>query len=253
MSFRLPQLSADPTTPFPLPGSALAEPDGLLAFGGDLSPQRLLNAYRSGIFPWYSDGEPILWWSPSQRAVFSTDAIHVPKRLRRSLRDSNWVVRMNTVFEDVIAACAIAPRAGQAGTWITPAMQRAYVALHRLGHAHSVEVFDCSVLAEGRLVGGLYGLGVGRMFCGESMYSAESGASTVALASLARHLHAHGWPLIDAQVPNAHTRRLGVETWSRRDYLRALAGLQDCDPFTENLAEGFGEYPASALANTAPA
>ena len=244
MSFRLPQLSADPQAQFPSPEFALAEPDGLLAFGGDLSPQRLLHAYRSGIFPWYSDGEPILWWSPSQRAVFRTDAIHLPTRLRRSLRDSNWIVRMNTSFDEVIAACATAPRAGQAGTWITPAMQHAYSALHRLGHAHSIEVLD-----GGQLVGGLYGLAIGRMFCGESMYSAESGASTVALVALARHLHAHGWPLIDAQVPNAHTQRLGVETWSRRDYLHALAGLRDGDGAATS-ADGFGDYSASELAGT---
>ena len=249
----MPQLSTNPDAPFPSPEFALAEPDGLLAFGGDLSPQRLLNAYRSGIFPWYSDDEPILWWSPSQRAVFSTDAIRLPTRLRRSLRDSNWIVRMNTAFEDVISACATAPRSGQAGTWITPAMQRAYLTLHRIGHAHSVEVFDGSVPDGGRLVGGLYGLAVGRMFCGESMYSAESGASTVALAALARHLNSHGWPLIDAQVPNAHTQRLGVETWPRRDYLQALAALRDRDHATGEMAAGFGEIPASALANTAPA
>ena len=248
MSLRLPQLSHDPQAIFPAPDTALAEPDGLLAFGGDLSPGRLLNAYRSGIFPWYSDGEPILWWSPSQRAVFRTDAIHLSTRLRRSLRESKWVVRMDTAFADVIAACATAPRAGQAGTWITPAMQRAYFALHRLGHAHSVEVFDGT-----RLVGGLYGLSVGRMFCGESMYSAKSGASSVALAALARYLHARGLPLIDAQVPNAHTRRLGVETWTRSEYLHALDGLQDDDGLTGNLTADFGEYPVSSLANTAPA
>lgn len=247
MSLHLPQLSSNPDAPFPSPESALAEPDGLLAFGGDLSPQRLLNAYRSGIFPWYSDGDPILWWSPAQRAVFRTDAIHLPTRLRRSLRDSTWVVRMDTAFEAIIAACAMAPRVGQAGTWITPAMQRSYVALHRLGHAHSVEVFDGA-----RLVGGLYGLTVGRMFCGESMYSAESGASTVALAALARHLHGRGWSLIDAQVPNSHTRRLGVETWSRRDYLDALAGLQECEEATGSVAAGFGEFHAAVLASTAP-
>lgn len=248
MSFRLPQLSPDPEAPFPAPESALAEPDGLLAFGGDLSSQRLLNAYRSGIFPWYSDGEPILWWSPSQRAVFRTDAIHLPTRLRRSLRASNWVVRMDTAFTAVITACATAPRGGQAGTWITPAMRRAYIALHRLGHAHSVEVFDGS-----RLVGALYGLATGRMFCGESMYSVESGASTVALAALARHLHGLGWPLIDAQVPNAHTRRLGVETWVRSDYLHALARLRDCDESPGSWTPGFVEYPVSALASKAPA
>lgn len=248
MIMRLPELCADPQAPFPTPDQALAEPDGLLAFGGDLSPERLLNAYRSGIFPWYSEGEPILWWSPSQRAVFRTDAINVPTRLRRSLRASNWVVRMDTAFARVIAACATAPRAGDAGTWITPAMQSAYIALHRLGHAHSVEVFDGT-----RLVGGLYGLAVGRMFCGESMYSAESGASTVALLALAQHLHGRGWPLIDAQVPNAHTRRLGVETWERSDYLQAIARLRDCDEPPGSWATGFAEYAVSALVSKAPA
>lgn len=241
-------MSGDPDAPFPPPHAALPEPDGLLCFGGDLSPQRLLNAYRSGIFPWYSEGEPILWWSPAQRAVFRTDAIHLPTRLRRRLRSSNWVVRMDTAFEGVIAACATAPRAGQAGTWITPAMQRAYIALHRLGHAHSVEVFDGT-----RLVGGLYGLAIGRMFCGESMYSAASGASTIALVALARHLQARGWPLIDAQVPNAHTRGLGVETWSRNDYLKALVDLRDGDATIGNWSRAFGQHAVSVLATTVPA
>jgi leucyl/phenylalanyl-tRNA--protein transferase len=253
VSLQLPQLSADPQAAFPPSDCALAEPDGLLAFGGDLSPQRLINAYRSGIFPWYSDDEPILWWSPSQRAVFRTGAVRLPTRLRRSLRSSNWIVRMDTAFEGVIAACACARRAGQRGTWITPSMQRAYIALHRLGHAHSVEVFDGSVPGGGRLVGGLYGLSVGRMFCGESMYSAESGASTVALVALARHLHQRGWPLVDAQVPNNHTRRLGVETWSRDDYLQALVGLLDADEPLGNWAVVFGGQPVSLLAATAPA
>jgi leucyl/phenylalanyl-tRNA--protein transferase len=248
MNPRLPQLSPDPDAAFPSPDTALVEPDGLLAFGGDLSPRRLLNAYRSGIFPWYSDDEPILWWSPSLRAVFRTDAVRLPTRLRRGLRGSNWVVRMDTAFEAVIAACASAPRAGQAGTWITAPMQRAYVALHRLGHAHSVEVFDGT-----RLVGGLYGLAVGRMFCGESMFSARSGASTVALAALAGHLRARGWPLIDAQVPNAHTRRLGVETWSRSDYLRALAQLCDDAPPSGNWVSAFGERAVASLLDQAPA
>lgn len=247
MRLRLPQLPADPRASFPPPERALAEPDGLLAFGGDLSPERLLNAYRSGIFPWYSDGEPILWWSPSQRAVFRTAAVRLPRRLRRSLRASSWVVRMDTAFDEVIAACAASPRAGQAGTWITPAMQRAYIALHRLGHAHSIEVFDGS-----RLVGGLYGLVVGRMFCGESMYSAESGASTVALVALARYLDARAFPLIDAQVPNDHTRLLGVEVWSRSDYLQALAALRDVEVPAVSWAPGFGDQPVAVLATTTP-
>ncbi|MEO6228328.1 MAG: leucyl/phenylalanyl-tRNA--protein transferase [Thermomonas sp.] len=247
MSVRLPQLSPDPNAAFPPADTALQEPDGLLAFGGDLVPQRLLNAYYNGIFPWYSEGEPILWWSPSQRAVFRTDAVRLPTRLCRALRTSNWVVRMDTGFEDVIAACATALRAGQVGTWITPAMQRAYIALHRLGHAHSMEVFDGP-----RLVGGLYGLSVGRMFCGESMFSAESGASTVALVALAKHLHARGWPLLDAQVPNDHTRRLGVEVCPRADYLDALALLRDRAEVPGSWASEYGEYPVSTLAGKAP-
>lgn len=248
MSLRLQALSADPLAPFPALANALVDPDGLLAIGGDLSPQRLLNAYRNGIFPWYSDDEPILWWSPSQRAVFRTDSLHFPTRLRRSLRGSNWVVRMDTAFAQVIEACASAPRAGQAGTWITPAMQRAYIELHRLGHAHSVEVFDGT-----RLVGGLYGIAVGQMFCGESMYSAESGASTVALVTLSRDLRGRGWPLIDAQVPNPHTRRLGVETWSRSDYLLALAALRDIHYPSANWDSGFGEHAVSALVSASAA
>jgi leucyl/phenylalanyl-tRNA--protein transferase len=246
MSVRLPQLSLDPNAAFPPVDTALQEPDGLLAFGGDLAPQRLLNAYCNGIFPWYAEGEPILWWSPSRRAVFRTEAVRLPARLRRTLRTSNWVVRMDTVFDDVIAACATGPRAGQAGTWITQAMQRAYIQLHQLGHAHSVEVFEGP-----RLVGGLYGMSVGRMFCGESMFSAESCASTVALVALAQHLHARGWPLLDAQVPNDHTRRLGVEVWPRADYLDALAVLRDPVQVPRSWTAECGEYPVSSLATKA--
>ncbi|MEO5628672.1 MAG: leucyl/phenylalanyl-tRNA--protein transferase [Thermomonas sp.] len=239
----LPQVSPDPHACFPPPETALAGPDGLLAFGGDLSPPRLLNAYRNGIFPWYSGGEPILWWSPSERALFRTDAVHLPTRLRRALRGSCWVVRADTAFDDVIAACANTTRVDQPGTWITPAMQRGYRELHRLGHAHSIEVFDGT-----QLVGGLYGVSIGRMFCGESMFSAASGASTVALATLAKFLHGRGWPLIDAQVPNAHTRRLGVETWPRSDYLKVLVELRDADGTVGSWTSAFGQRAASGLA-----
>lgn len=243
MSVPIPELEADPEAPFPMPGSALAEPDGLLAWGGDLSPTRFLRAYRNGIFPWFSEGDPILWWSPSQRAVFRTDRVHLPSRLRRRLRNSGWTVRADTAFADVVAGCA-APRAGQPGTWITTGMQAAYLALHRQGHAHSIEVFD----GDGRLVGGLFGLAFGRMFCGDSMYSAESGASSLALAMLAGRLRHWGWPLIDAQVPNDHTRRLGVEIWPRAAYLAALAGLRDAPGMPGTWREAFGEWPASSLA-----
>lgn len=249
MRLRLVQLDSDPDAPFPPVERALAEPDGLLAFGGDLSPRRLLNAYRHGIFPWFSDGEPILWWSPSRRAVFRTDGVRLSSRFRRGLRSSRLVVRADTAFDAVIGACAHHPRPGQSGgTWITQAMIAAYARLHRMGHAHSIEVFDGEHLA-----GGLYGLAIGRMFCGESMFSAQSGASTVALAALARRLQAWGWPLIDAQVPNGHTRRLGVETWSRGAYLQALDALRDATDSAETWTARFGELAAAELAHPAAA
>ena len=249
MSLRLSQVDNDPDAPFPSVEDALAEPDGLLAFGGDLSPQRLLNAYRHGIFPWFSEGEPILWWSPSRRAVFRTDGVRLSSRFRRVLRTSRLVVRADTAFDAVIDACAHNPRPGQSGgTWITPGMIQAYARLHRLGHAHSIEVFDGA-----ELIGGLYGLAIGRMFCGESMFSAQSGASTIALAALARRLRAWGWPLIDAQVPNAHTRRLGVETWSRGAYLQALDGLRDAPEAVGSWTTRFGEIPAAVLVDPAAA
>lgn len=242
MTLRLPELPADPQAPFPPVATALTDPDGLLAFGGDLSPVRFLNAYRNGIFPWFSEGEPILWWSPSRRAVFRTDGVRVSSRLRRRLRNSGWVVRADTAFARVVAGCA-GPRAGQSGgTWITAGMAEAYNALHALGHAHSIEVFDGE-----RLVGGVFGLSFGHVFCGDSMYSAESGASSLALAALAARLRSWGWPLVDAQVPNAHTRSLGVETWARDDYLRTLAGLRDLPAETGAWTQRFGEMPGHAV------
>lgn len=237
-------LLADPAAPFPAPELALIEPDGLLAIGGDLAPERFLRAYRSGIFPWFSDGQPILWWSPSQRAVFRTDGVHLPSRLRRRFRHSGWTVRADTAFAAVVAGCA-ALRAGQDGTWITADMQAAYLALHRLGHAHSIEVFD----RDGQLMGGLFGLSFGQMFCGDSMYSAASGASSLALAALARQLRAWGWPLIDAQVPNPHTRRLGVETWPRADYLAALERQRMLPGKAGSWTAHVGIWSAAAIAD----
>ncbi|MCW5581973.1 MAG: leucyl/phenylalanyl-tRNA--protein transferase, partial [Luteimonas sp.] len=160
MSQRPVLLSSDPCSPFPPVDLALRQPDGLLAFGGDLSPARLLNAYRHGIFPWFSEGQPILWWSPDPRMVFRTDGARLSTRFRRSLRASPWVVRADTAFDTVVARCADAPRRGQDGTWITPSMRHAYGTLHRLGHAHSVEVFDGPGVGAA-LVGGIYGVAVG--------------------------------------------------------------------------------------------
>ncbi len=215
----LPQLRADVVEPFPDPRGALAAPNGLLAFGGDLLPERLLVAYRHGIFPWFSAGEPILWWSPDPRCVFRTECLRVNRSLRRQLRGKSWRVSVDHAFEAVIRACA-APRDDGGGSWIVPAMIDAYVQLHRLGHAHSVEVWE-----DARLVGGIYGVAVGRLFCGESMFSAESGGSKVALVSLAALLQSWGWPLIDAQVANAHTLSLGAEEMLREDYLREATRL----------------------------
>ena len=238
-------LSPDPGAPFPPAETALRQPDGLLAIGGDLSPQRLLNAYRHGIFPWYSEGQPILWWAPDPRMVFRTGGVRLSSRFRRELRRSTWQVRADTTFAKVMAACAGTPRPGQDGTWITDAMQAAYLELHRLGHAHSIEVFD-----QDRLVGGLYGVAIGRMFFGESMYSGESGGSKIALAALAHRLHAWGWPLIDAQVENPHLLSLGAESWPRPEFLARVGGLTGLAGATGSWAARFGEMGASVLAET---
>ena len=237
------QLSPDPEAPFPPATQALRVPDGLLAVGGDLSPPRLLNAYRHGIFPWFSRGQPILWWSPDPRMVFRTGKQILSSRFRRSLRDSTWQIRADTAFDQVMRACASSPRPGQDGTWITADMRRAYCELHRLGHAHSVEVFDGE-----RLVGGIYGVAIGRMFFGESMFSGESGGSKVALAGLACRLREWGWPLVDAQVENGHLVRLGAESWPRGDFLRQLAGLTAQAGIIGSWTACFGQLAAANLA-----
>jgi leucyl/phenylalanyl-tRNA--protein transferase len=233
----------DPPDHFPDAAGAATDPDGLLAIGGDLSPERLLAAYRRGIFPWYEEGQPILWWSPDPRLVFRTDGLHMSTRFRRWLRRCDWVVRADTAFEDVIEACSRMPRKGQDGTWITGEMKDAYVELHRLGHAHSAEVFDGE-----RLVGGIYGVAIGRMFFGESMFSAQSGGSKVALAALAHRLCEWGWPLIDAQVANPHLLSLGAEYMSRPDFVAAIERLTPMPGVEGSWCAPFGEMPASRLA-----
>lgn len=247
MTIRLPLLPRDPAAPFPPAGRALREPNGLLAMGGDLTPERLLNAYRHGIFPWYSAGEPILWWCPDPRVVFDTDAFALPSRLRRRLRSSTWQVRADTAFAEVISTCATSPRPGQDGTWITDEMQAAYLELHRLGHAHSVEVFDGA-----RLVGGIYGVAVGRMFFGESMFSAASGGSKVALAGLARILSGWGWPLIDAQVENPHLLSLGARHLPRPEFLAEVARWSAKPGLPGSWAGRVPPFMASDLAGPAP-
>ncbi|MET0814141.1 MAG: leucyl/phenylalanyl-tRNA--protein transferase [Pseudoxanthomonas sp.] len=240
-------LSPDPDSPFPPAESALRQPDGLLAVGGDLSPRRLLNAYRHGIFPWYSDGQPVLWWTPDPRMVFRTGGVRLSSRFRRDLRQSTWQVRADTAFAEVIAACADARRRGQEDTWIVADMRSAYQELHRLGYAHSVEVFD-----GGRLVGGIYGVAIGRMFFGESMYSAESGGSKVALAGLALRLREWGWPLIDAQVENPHLASLGAESWPRSEFLEQVSLLTGLDEASGPWTARFGSLGATSLTGVSP-
>lgn len=208
---------------FPPPATALHEPNGLLAVGGDLSPQRLMHAYRQGIFPWFGADDPILWWSPDPRAVFLPDQIHRSKSLRKALRKEDWRVTINHDFTAVVDACA-AIRSDQQGTWITDSMKDAYHKLHVLGQAHSVEVW-----LHGHLVGGLYGIAVGRAFCGESMFHRYTNASKVALTAFAEHFSQAGGLLIDCQVSNPHLTSLGACDINRVTFLRQLqlAGQSD--------------------------
>ena len=211
----------DPPEAFPDPRLALREPDGLLAVGGDLSPARLLYAYRHGIFPWYDAELPILWWSPDPRAVILPHAEHVSRSLRRRMQRGGYELRFDTSFLQVMQGCA-GTRANQpeGGTWINADMLAAYERLHALGHAHSVEMW-----LDGLLVGGLYGVSVGRVFFGESMFSRVTDASKVALVSLARHLWDWGYALLDCQVHSAHLATLGAASMPRPAFLAALDTL----------------------------
>jgi len=210
---------SDPDAPFPDPSLALEQPNGLLAMGGDLSPRRLRNAYARGIFPWYNPEESILWWSPDPRTVFSTDGVHVSRRLDRRLRNPEFAVTMDRDFTGVLSGCA-APRRGQPGTWLGSEMRLAYHRMFKHGDAHSVEVWQ-----EGRLVGGLYGVCLGRMFFGESMFSRVSDASKLALVYLARQLRVWGFPLIDGQVGSPHLYRMGARDLPRRVFIRMVSEL----------------------------
>jgi len=212
---------AEPGQTFPDVSLALREPDGLLAVGGDLSPERLLAAYRRGIFPWYNDEQPILWWSPDPRTVLYPAALKVSRSLRKTLNRGVFTVTMDRSFDAVVGACA-APRAGNSGTWITREMAAAYGRLHTLGFAHSVECWR-----EERLVGGLYGVAIGRAFFGESMFSRESDASKVAFCHLVRQLGAWDFGLIDCQVYSAHLASLGAEEIPRSRFARCLDILCD--------------------------
>lgn len=195
----------------------LADEGGLLAVGGDLSEERLLLAYRSGIFPWYSDDEPLLWWSPDPRLILLPDELHVSRRLARVVKQGLFNVTMDTAFEQVMRACAETPRPGQDGTWITEEMVAAYCALHASGYAHSVECWR-----DDELAGGLYGISIGSAFFGESMFSHVSDASKTALVALVEHVRS--WPevFIDCQVTTEHLSRMGAREIPRREFMRLL-------------------------------
>jgi leucyl/phenylalanyl-tRNA--protein transferase len=200
------------------PDPELAE-DGLLAIGGDLSVSRLLLAYRSGIFPWYGEDDPLLWWSPPERALLRPGHLHLSTRTRRSLRNRPFEIRFDTAFKAVIGHCSRVPRPGQDGTWITPEMRAAYVELHRAGHAHSVEAWR-----EGALCGGLYGVSLGGAFFGESMFSLEPEASRAALAGLDERLAKWNFSMLDGQLPHEGLVGYGFQTVPRALFLIELAG-----------------------------
>lgn len=216
---------ADDQTPFPPTSAALglhSEAPGLLAAGGRLGPWRLEQAYRHGIFPWYSSGQPVLWWSPDPRMVLPVAEFRLHRSLKKTLRHflaaPGCEIRFDSAFESVIAACAHTPRDGQLGTWIVPALKRAYVDWHRAGAVHSVETW-----VDGRLVGGLYGVGIGRMFFGESMFSHATDASKIALAALVAFCRAHDMALIDCQQATGHLASLGARELPRTAFERHLA------------------------------
>ena len=201
---------------FPPLTEALTEPDGLLAVGGCLSTLRIINAYTQGIFPWYNNDDPILWWSPDPRLIIFPEKLHLSKSLKKTLRKQTFQITFNTAFTRVIKACA-APRSNEPGTWLLPDMQLAYCRLHKEGHAHSVEVWhDC------KLVGGLYGIAVGQVFFGESMFHRKTDASKVAFVSLVQQLSLWGYQLIDCQIHTQHLVSLGAEEISRKQFSSLL-------------------------------
>lgn len=203
---------------FPPLHHALSEPNGLIAIGGDLTAQRLLAAYRQGIFPWFSVGDPILWWSPDPRMVLFPQAFILPRSLAKRLKRHDYEVRFDSAFRDVIEACAAAPRADQDSTWIVPEMVEAYCRLHELGYAHSAECW-----MEGELVGGLYGVQLGRVFYGESMFHRRDDASKIAFVRWVQHLQAEGCRMIDCQMKTHHLQRFGAREIARAEFTARLA------------------------------
>ncbi len=212
---------------FPDVNLALAEPDGLLAIGGDLNPNRLLEAYRKGIFPWYSETQPIMWWSPDPRCVLLPDELIISRSLKKSLRKHDYKVTFNQRFHEVVKSCA-EPRLDSSGTWITQAIMKNYQSLHASGYAHSVECWQ-----NGDLVGGLYGVAIGQIFFGESMFSRKTDASKICLAHLVHLLKTQGCTLIDCQVYSEHLASLGARTIPRDEFSNILN--QFCDPINTQI------------------
>lgn len=209
--------SSDPQYRFPDVSLALTDPDGLLAVGGDLSVGRLIQAYKQGIFPWYSAGQPILWWSPDPRFILLPENMHISRSLAKTLRQGRYQVSLDSAFRQVIDACASVTRSGQDGTWITDQMLDAYVALHQAGYAHSVETW-----IDGKLAGGLYGVALGGVFFGESMFSLSTNASKIAFAHLGKLLTLHGFGLIDCQIATGHLQRFGATGIARSAFIKLL-------------------------------
>ncbi len=220
MSTFLTQLESD-SDRFPAPHHALSEPNGLLAIGGDLRPSRLLAAYHNGIFPWYGAHYPILWWSPDPRALLAPEQIHVSRSMNKLLRNHRYQIWINRQFMTVVKACA-APRRDSEDTWINDELMASYQILHAAGHAHSIEVWSDS-----ELVGGLYGISIGRLFCGESMFSRQVNTSKLALIALCRHFAQHGGALIDCQMQTDHLASLGVVEWPRDRFIKTLKQLRE--------------------------
>ena len=211
---------ADPDVSFPDVSLALTDPDGLLAIGGDLTQERLLTAYRHGIFPWYTQDQPVLWWSPDPRFVLSPESLKISRSLRKTIRRQDFKITLNQCFDDVMYACAAIDRPGQDGTWITDEMRQSYQQLHQAGCAHSVEAWFGD-----QLVGGLYGVSIGSVFFGESMFSTMTDASKVAFAYFVKHIEQSGFRLIDCQVYTSHLQSLGAELITRQEFIEKLDHL----------------------------
>lgn len=229
----------DAANSFPDVDNALSEPDGLLAAGGDLSAERLLSAYARGIFPWYEEGQPILWWSPDPRCVLWPAELHISRRLRQQLRNSSAELTFNRAFGDVVRLCA-SKRRSQQGTWITADMMRAYEGLHDDGWAHSIEIRD-----DGELIGGLYGICIGKVFFGESMFSRKANASKMAMLGLTSHMQSSGLELIDCQVVSRHLVALGAKLMPRADFSAFLEHA--CNPAKRHASWPVEPIPVAKL------